>query len=53
MTDTEVKFIAESIRSVLSHYHDWKTDYEFDTQTGEYRHKQYRDQYLNLADVKF
>ncbi len=53
MTDAEVKFIADAIKSVLANYHDWKDDYVFDIHTGEYRHRQFKDDYLNLNDVTF
>ncbi len=53
MTDAEVIYVAEAIKSVLAHYHEWKNDYEFDATTGEYRHRQFRDHYLNLDALTF
>jgi selenocysteine lyase/cysteine desulfurase len=39
MSDAEVVDIACAIREVMAHYHEWKDDYEFQPETGEFRHR--------------
>jgi selenocysteine lyase/cysteine desulfurase len=39
MSDAEVLYIARAIREVMAHYHEWKADYEFQPESGEFRHR--------------
>jgi selenocysteine lyase/cysteine desulfurase len=39
MTDAEVLTIVAAIREVMAHYHEWKNDYEFQPESGEFRHR--------------
>ena len=48
MSDAEVVYIAGAIREVMSHYHEWKSDYEFQPESGEFRH---RSQPMPLPDL--
>lgn len=48
MTDEEVRFIAAAVKEVALHYTEWKTDYEYNTQTNEYRHKNFE---INPAGI--
>lgn len=43
-TDSEVKFIAESIKAIIENIDTWKQDYQFDTSLGDFTPK------LKLAD---
>ena len=48
MTDDEAVYVARSIRAVMQHYHEWKNDYEFVTQSGEFRLRTGDPQYPGL-----
>lgn len=48
MTDDEAIFIAGAIRQVMQHYHEWKQDYQFMPQSGEFCHRCEQPQYLGL-----
>lgn len=40
-TDQEVDFICESIRSMAENYEAWSRDYDYKSDSGEYRHKSF------------
>jgi selenocysteine lyase/cysteine desulfurase len=37
MTDKEVLFIIESVKSLTENHHDWSQDYELNSDTGQYQ----------------
>jgi selenocysteine lyase/cysteine desulfurase len=43
MTNEEINFIVDAIEQVALHYHEWKTDYVYETDTNEYHHHSYTD----------
>lgn len=40
-TDQEVDFICKSIRSMAENFEEWSKDYEYNSESGEYRHKSF------------
>jgi len=57
MTDEEVYFMMNAIEQVALHYHQWKVDYVYESDTNEYHHISYKDEITakvnDWFDVKF
>lgn len=52
MTDEEVNFIGNSVKEVIERYDEWKADYNFNCNSGEFEHKSMGEQeYLRLVDA--
>ena len=49
-TDAEAVYIARAIHQVMDHYHEWKHDYRFDLQSGEYHPLSGQADLLDLCD---
>ena len=43
MTNEEINFIIDAIEQVALHYHKWKSEYVYETDTNEYHHQSYSD----------
>ncbi len=43
MTDAEVDHILHAIEQVALHFHEWKNEYTYDTETNEYQHQTFQD----------
>jgi selenocysteine lyase/cysteine desulfurase len=49
MTNEDIIFIAESIRKVINNYNEWKKDYEFSAECGEFFKIGTENKFINIS----
>ncbi|MBI4094879.1 MAG: aminotransferase class V-fold PLP-dependent enzyme [Candidatus Liptonbacteria bacterium] len=53
MTDREVRYIIESVRSVAEHFRTWRGEYRYDKRTNVFVHARSGGRYAKLARTLF